>query len=82
MLVFPVLAFLLQIACSNGHCSQKNFRIPRIGKEWKTYLNTEAFLLYAGFISFVTLISAIPVGKRVDGQQTKIGTLQYRINGN
>lgn len=78
--LFPIFTFLLQIACSNGHCSTKNFRIPRI-KEWRAFFNPEAFLLYAGFIAFVSLISALPIGKRVDGQHTKVGTLQYRMSG-
>ncbi|XP_031784406.1 delta(14)-sterol reductase TM7SF2 [Nasonia vitripennis] len=71
---------LLQLACSNDHCSTKTIRIPRY-KEWKLFLDLDAFLLYTGFVFFIAIISVLPIGRLVDGQQTKTGRLQYRING-
>lgn len=79
-LSLPVCVPLLQIACMNDHCSMKNFRIPR-PREWKILFNQNAILLYAGYLCFVAIMSVIPIGRLAEGQQTKAGTLQYRING-
>jgi hypothetical protein len=76
----PICTILLQIACSNDHCSPKKLRIS-LFKEWKSLFNLEAFLLYAGFLCFVSIISVLPIGRIIDGQQSRIGRLQYRING-
>ena len=75
----PICILLPQFACSNGRCSISHFRVK---KDLKFYLNPNAFLLYAGYLLFVTLMSLLPIGRVIDGQQTRIGRLQYRINGN
>ncbi|XP_058802204.1 delta(14)-sterol reductase TM7SF2-like [Phymastichus coffea] len=80
VLSLPVCILLLQLACMNNHCSMKNFRIPRL-REWKLFLNQNAFLLYAGYLCYIAIMSVLPIGRLVNGQQTKLGILQYRING-
>ncbi|XP_011504313.1 PREDICTED: delta(14)-sterol reductase isoform X2 [Ceratosolen solmsi marchali] len=80
IIAIPVCTILLQIACSNNHCSSKKFHVS-LYKEWKLFLNLEAFLSYAGFLCFVAIISVLPIGRLIDGQQSIIGRLQYRING-
>lgn len=80
ILALPICSLLLQLACTNNYCSHKNFRIPRL-KEWKLFLNLHAFLIYAVFLCFVAVISLLPIGRLVDGQQSKVGRLQYRMNG-
>ncbi|KAJ8674040.1 hypothetical protein QAD02_005302 [Eretmocerus hayati] len=76
----PVFTLAIQLACSNGHCSSKNFRIPKY-RDWRLFVNLEAFLAYGGFLLFVAVLSALPIGKRIDGQQTRSGRLQYRLTG-
>lgn len=76
--VGPLSILLPQFACSSGRCSIALFRL---NKDLKTYLNPNAFLLYAGFLIFMAITSLLPIGRVIDGQQTRIGRLQYRING-
>lgn len=72
---------LMQIACMNDHCGFSNFRIPQLS-EWKLFINPNAFVLYAGYLVFIAIMSVLPIGKIVASQQSKGDTLQYRINGN
>ena len=79
--VLPIAIILPQIACSNNHCYIS--RLARItkGVKWESYLNLNAILSYTGFLIALGIASIIPIGRLVNGQQTKIGRLQYRING-
>ncbi|KAL7294648.1 hypothetical protein TKK_0011951 [Trichogramma kaykai] len=79
----PLGSILLQMACGNEQCSQKLLRVPRLRdlKQWRNFISLEASLAYAGFIAFVSIISILPIGSTVDGQQSRSGKLQYRVNG-
>ena len=79
IIIGPLSILLPQFACSNGRCSIAQFRVS---KDFKTYLNPNAFLFYAGYLLFVAITYLLPIGRVIDGQQTRIGRLQYRINGN
>ncbi|CAB0045227.1 unnamed protein product [Trichogramma brassicae] len=78
----PLGSILLQMACGNEQCSQKLLRAPRLRdlKQWKNFISLEASLAYAGFIAFVSIMSILPIGSIVDGQQSRSGKLQYRVN--
>lgn len=78
ILLGPLVILLPQFACSRNHCSVAQFRVK---KDLKTYINAHVFLLYAGYLFFVAVMSLIPIGWVVEGQQTRIGRLKYRING-
>ncbi|XP_015610469.1 delta(14)-sterol reductase [Cephus cinctus] len=75
----PASVILPQIACQYGRCSFTQY--SQVPTNWKSYLNVPAFLLYSGFLFFVSFVSSLPIGKLVDGQHSKIGILQYHING-
>ncbi|XP_051159041.1 delta(14)-sterol reductase TM7SF2 [Leptopilina boulardi] len=80
MLIFlgPLSILLPQFACSRDYCSISKFRL---NKDIKTYLNADTFLFYTGYLFFVAIMSLVPIGWIVEGQQTRIGRLKYRING-
>ncbi|XP_043477038.1 delta(14)-sterol reductase TM7SF2 [Leptopilina heterotoma] len=78
MFIGPVSILLPQIACSRERCSMSKFRFS---KDIKSYLNANVFLLYAGYLLFVSIMSLVPIGWIVEGQQTRVGRLKYRING-
>lgn len=80
MLIIPTYTLALQLVCTFNNCRFKNLFL--INKNaWKVLFNLNAFLSYAGFVSFVAIMSALPIGRLIDGQQSKTGRLQYRING-
>ncbi|XP_014212423.1 delta(14)-sterol reductase [Copidosoma floridanum] len=81
ILFTPVYALLLQLVCSFNNCKYKNIFNLVNKRDWKSLFDLNAFLMYAGFIAFVAIMSALPIGRLIDGQQTKTGRLQYRING-
>ncbi|XP_031825484.1 lamin B receptor isoform X2 [Nomia melanderi] len=74
----PLLIILPQLMCTQKQCK---FDYPKIPKDLNSYINLKAFGTYLGFFSFVTLVSVIPIGRKVDGLQNRIGRLQYRLNG-
>lgn len=76
--VLPIAIVLPQIACTNSQCNSSQFRIPT---KFESYLNWQATALYAGFLGFLAVVSILPIGRLVNGQQNKSGRLQYRING-
>ena len=82
LLIFfmPASSLFFQLACSNDHCSTKSFKIPHY-KEWRLFLNLDAFFLITGFLGFIAIISALPIGRRAEGQRSRVGRLHYRVNG-
>ncbi|KAK0082957.1 hypothetical protein PV326_006932 [Microctonus aethiopoides] len=78
IILLPAAIILPQIACLNNKCSIDGYHLP---KKWQSYLNLKAFGIYIGYLISIGLISLLPIGKLIDGQQSKIGRLQYRING-
>lgn len=77
-ILLPIFIILPQIACYNNKCAIIQFRMPI---KWQTYINIYPALGYFGFVTIIALLSMIPIGKIIDGQQNKIARLQYRING-
>ncbi|XP_053984855.1 delta(14)-sterol reductase TM7SF2 [Hylaeus volcanicus] len=74
----PMLTILPQLMCTTDQCK---FEYPDIPTDLNSYINLKAFVTYLGFFLFVTIVSITPIGKKVDGPQSRIGRLQYRLNG-
>ncbi|KOC64810.1 Lamin-B receptor [Habropoda laboriosa] len=74
----PVLIILPQLMCTENQCT---FGYPEIPTNLHSYINFKAFTIYFGFFLFVTIVSITPIGRKVDGPQSRIGRLQYRLNG-
>lgn len=79
ILLTPLTTILPQLMCTQKQCK---FGYPEISTDLNSYINTKAFTAYLGFFLFMAIVSLIPVGKKVDGPQSRIGRLQYRLNGN
>lgn len=78
ILLTPLTTILPQLMCTQKQCK---FGYPEISTDLNSYINTKAFTAYLGFFLFMAIVSLIPVGKKVDGPQSRIGRLQYRLNG-
>lgn len=76
--ILPISIILPQFLCSKGQCKFAHVELP-INLE--SYINLHGLLSYVAFLIFLACISIIPIGRTVDGQQSKIGILQYRVNG-
>ncbi|XP_076638714.1 lamin B receptor [Colletes latitarsis] len=74
----PLITILPQLMCTQNQCE---FGYPDIPTDLNSYINLEAFATYLGFFLFVTIVSITPIGRKVDGPQSRIGRLQYRLNG-
>ncbi|XP_076284360.1 lamin B receptor isoform X2 [Lasioglossum baleicum] len=78
MFLAPLLIILPQLMCTQKHCK---FGIPKFPKDIDSYINLKAFGTFLGFFLFVALVSVIPVGRKIDGLESRIGRLPYRLNG-
>lgn len=76
--ILPMSIILPQLLCSKGQCKFARIELPT---NLESYINLHGILSYVAFLILLACISIIPIGKTVDGQQSKIGRLQYRING-
>lgn len=83
--LLPVSVILPQLLCSKGQCKST---LVKLSVDLESYLNLHTLytylytvLCYVAFLTLLACISIIPIGKTIDGQQSKIGRLQYRING-
>jgi len=76
--ILPVSIILPQLLCSKEQCKFACIKLP-INLE--SYINLHGLLSYVAFLILLACISIIPIGKTVDGQESKIERLQYRING-
>ncbi|CAK9808443.1 Delta(14)-sterol reductase LBR [Anthophora plagiata] len=74
----PLITILPQLMCTENRCT---FGYPEIPTNLHSYINFEAFTMYLGLFLFVTIVSITPIGRNVDGSQSRIGRLQYRLNG-
>ncbi|XP_012150155.1 lamin B receptor isoform X1 [Megachile rotundata] len=74
----PLSTILPQLMCTKNQCS---FGYFNISTDLNSYVNLEALTAYLGLLLFVSMISIIPIGRKVDGQQSRSGRLQYRLNG-
>lgn len=77
LFILPLSVILLQLLCSKGQCKTA---LVKLSINWKSYINLYT-LSYVAFLTSLACISIIPFGKTIDGQQSKIGRLQYRVNG-
>ncbi|XP_011171224.1 delta(14)-sterol reductase TM7SF2 [Solenopsis invicta] len=75
--ILPLSIILPQLLCSKGQCKTA---LVKLSVDWKSYINLHA-LSYVAFLTSLACISIIPIGKIINGQQSKIGRLQYRVNG-
>lgn len=76
--ILPASIILPQLLCSKGQCKSA---YVKLSTDLKFYINLYGLLAYVVFLALLACISIIPIGKIVDGQHSKIGILQYRING-
>ncbi|KAG5341328.1 LBR protein, partial [Acromyrmex charruanus] len=76
--ILPMSVILPQLLCSKEQCKSA---LIKLSADVKSYINLYALLFYIAFLTLLAGISIIPIGKIIDGQQSKIGRLRYRING-
>lgn len=79
IVLLPLSVIIPQLMCTETQCA---FAYPKVPTDLNSYINLKAFTSYLGFFLFVTIISTTPIGRKVDGPQSRIGRLQYRLNGN
>lgn len=78
LFLLPLSIILPQFLCSKG---QGQSYLVQLSTEWRSYINWRGFLTYIVYLIVLACVSIVPIGKNVDGQQSKIGKLQYRVNG-
>ncbi|XP_011686733.1 PREDICTED: delta(14)-sterol reductase [Wasmannia auropunctata] len=76
--ILPISVITPQLLCSKGQCKSA---LVKLSADVKSYINLYTLLSYAAFLALLACISIIPIGKSIDGQQSKLGRLQYRVNG-
>ncbi|XP_017758730.1 PREDICTED: lamin-B receptor [Eufriesea mexicana] len=74
----PVIMILPQLMCTKNKCT---FEYPNISRDLNSYINLKVFTAYLGLFLFVIIFSITPIGRKIDGLQSRIERLQYRING-
>ena len=72
----PLITILPQMMCTENQCKFGYLEVPT---DLNSYIS--ALTLYLGFFLFVNIASVVPIGREVDGPQSRIGRLPYRING-
>ncbi|XP_036141197.1 delta(14)-sterol reductase LBR-like isoform X2 [Monomorium pharaonis] len=75
--ILPLSVILPQFLCSKGQCKTA---LVKLSIDWKSYINLYS-LSYVAFLILLTCTSIIPIGKTIDGQQSKTRRLQYCVNG-
>lgn len=78
LFLMPLSIILPQFLCSER---RDQHYLVQLSTDWRSYINLHGFLTYIVYLVALVCVSIIPIGKNVDGQQSKIGKLQYRING-
>lgn len=76
--ILPVSGILPQLLCSKAQCKTA---YVKLSTDLESYINLHGLLAYVAFVALLACISIIPIGKIVNGQHSKIGILQYRVNG-
>jgi len=77
-LILPLSLILPQLSCSEKQCEFANVTLST---DLESYVNLYGLSSYVLFLMLLAAISIVPIGRIVDGLQSKIGRLQYRING-
>ncbi|XP_032667096.1 delta(14)-sterol reductase TM7SF2 isoform X2 [Odontomachus brunneus] len=78
LFLLPLSIILPQFLCSKGRGQSY---LVQLSTDWRSYINWRGFLTYFVYLIALACVSIVPIGKNVDGQQSKIGKLQYRVNG-
>ncbi|XP_014484853.1 PREDICTED: delta(14)-sterol reductase isoform X2 [Dinoponera quadriceps] len=77
--LLPLSMILPQLLCLKGRC--RSYLDVQFTTDWRSYINWQGFLVYVVYLTVLACVSILPIGRNVDGQQSKTGKLQYRING-
>lgn len=77
--LLPVIMIVPQLLCAKNECT---FKYYKISTDLNFYVNLKAFIAYLSLFLFVIIVSIIPIGRKLDGLQSRIERLQYRLNGN
>lgn len=75
----PVIMILPQLMCTKNKCTFEHFNIST---DLNFYIDLKVFTAYLGLFLFVIIFSITPIGRKIDGLQSRIERLQYRVNGN
>lgn len=76
--VLPLSIILPQLPCSKERCKLAAIELPT---DLESYINLHGLLSYALFLTLLACVSILPIGRLVDGPQSRIGRLKYRMNG-
>ncbi|XP_012345755.1 delta(14)-sterol reductase TM7SF2 isoform X2 [Apis florea] len=76
--LLPVIMIVPQLLCAKNECT---FKYYKISTDLNFYVNLKAFIAYLSLFLFVIIVSIIPIGRKLDGLQSRIERLQYRLNG-
>ncbi|RUS80561.1 hypothetical protein EGW08_011701 [Elysia chlorotica] len=83
LLIFllPATVYYVNMACRKTKCSI--LIVPSLPRNFvAAFFDTEACLIFFGWMAFQALLAVLPVGRLVDGQPLKSGgKLKYRCNG-
>lgn len=74
----PVIMILPQLMCIKDECI---LGYPKILTDVTLYVDLRIFTAYLVLFLFVIIFSTIPIGRKIDGPQNRVGRLQYRLNG-
>lgn len=78
IILSPMIVILPQLMCTKDECI---FGYPKIPTDITLYINLKSFTVYLCFFLFVIIFSILPIGRKIDGPHTRIGRIQYRLNG-
>ncbi|KOX78838.1 Lamin-B receptor [Melipona quadrifasciata] len=78
IILSPMIVILPQLMCTKDECI---FGYPKIPTDITVYINLKSFIAYLCFFLFVIIFSTLPIGRKIDGPHTRIGRIQYRLNG-
>ena len=79
IILSPMIIILPQLMCTKNECI---FGYPKIPTDITLYTNLKSFTANLCLFLFVIIFSTLPIGRKIDGPHTRIGRIQYRLNGN
>ncbi|KAK3732989.1 hypothetical protein RRG08_002595 [Elysia crispata] len=81
IVLLPLTVYYVNMACRKTKCSI--LEVPSLPRNFvAAFFDTEACLIFFGWMAFQALLAVLPVGRVVDGQPLKSGgKLKYRCNG-
>ncbi|XP_022258948.1 lamin-B receptor-like [Limulus polyphemus] len=81
--LLPALCVFIHLACTNSSCTIK--QLPAFPKRLSKYVSRDTAVIYVGWILFQAILTALPVGKVVEGLPVRwkngFSKLKYRMNG-